>query len=125
MLPGVFRLRVPLPWPGVPHGNAWAVACDGGFVLFDAGMPGEDSLADLERALAMCRLRLEQTRLIVCTHAHLDHCGGAAEIARQTGCEIWLHPQPRAPAADAAEPAGAAMSAGSRSRARAGCRRRR
>ena len=92
MLPGVFRLRVPLPWPGVPHGNAWAVACEGGFVLFDAGMPGEDALADLERALAMCRLRLEQTRLIVCTHAHLDHCGGAAEIARQTGCEIWLHP---------------------------------
>jgi glyoxylase-like metal-dependent hydrolase (beta-lactamase superfamily II) len=92
VLPGVFRLRVPLPWPGVPHGNAWAVACDGGFVLFDTGMPGEDALADLERALAMCALRLEQTRLIVCTHAHMDHCGGAAAIARQTGCEIWLHP---------------------------------
>ena len=26
VLPGVFRLRLPLPWPGVPHGNAWAVA---------------------------------------------------------------------------------------------------
>jgi len=61
-------------------------------VLFDAGMPGEDAVADLERALSMCRLRLEQTKLIVCTHAHLDHCGGAAEISRQTGAEVWLHP---------------------------------
>jgi len=92
ILPGVFRLRLPLPWPGVPHGNAWAVACDGGFVLFDAGMPGEDAIADLERALSMCGLRLEQTRLIVCTHAHLDHCGGAAEISRETGAPVWLHP---------------------------------
>ena len=25
VLPGVWRLRLPLPWPGVPHGNAWAV----------------------------------------------------------------------------------------------------
>ncbi len=61
-------------------------------MLFDAGMPGEDAIADLERALSMCRLRLEQTKLIVCTHAHLDHCGGAAEISRQTGAEVWLHP---------------------------------
>ena len=24
VLPGIWRLRLPLPWPGVPHGNAWA-----------------------------------------------------------------------------------------------------
>ena len=38
VLPGIYRLRLPLPWPGVPHCNAWAVAYDGGFVLFDTGM---------------------------------------------------------------------------------------
>src|SRR5450432_1673622 len=80
VLPGVFRLRLPLPWPGVPHCNAWAVAADGGFVLFDTGWHGPDSMANLERALAMCDLRLEDTRLVVCTHAHSDHCGQAATI---------------------------------------------
>ena len=54
VLPGIWRLRLPLPWPGVPHCNAWAVACDGGFVLFDSGMNEPDSLEQLERALAMC-----------------------------------------------------------------------
>jgi len=92
VLPGVFRLRLPLPWPGVPHCNAWAVAAGDGFVLFDTGMHQQDSLANLERALAMCDLRIEDTRLIVCTHAHSDHCGQAPTIQQRAGCEVWMHP---------------------------------
>jgi glyoxylase-like metal-dependent hydrolase (beta-lactamase superfamily II) len=92
VLPGVFRLRLPLPWPGVPHCNAWAVADGDGFVLFDTGMHQPDSLAHLERALAMCNLRLGDARLVVCTHAHSDHYGQAATIVQRAGCELWMHP---------------------------------
>lgn len=92
VLPGVYRLRLPLPWPGVPHCNAWAVRAGDGFVLFDTGMHAPDSLSHLERALQMCGLRLDETRLIVCTHAHSDHCGQAPVIAQRAGCEIWMHP---------------------------------
>jgi glyoxylase-like metal-dependent hydrolase (beta-lactamase superfamily II) len=92
VLPGLFRLRLPLPWPGVPHCNAWAVAHGDGFVLFDTGMHEPDSISHLDRALAMCNLRLEQARLVVCTHAHTDHCGQAATIVERAGCEVWMHP---------------------------------
>jgi glyoxylase-like metal-dependent hydrolase (beta-lactamase superfamily II) len=92
VLPGVFRLRLPLPWPGVPHCNAWAVSAGDGFVLFDTGMHGPDSLAHLERALAMCNLRLQDARLVVCTHAHSDHCGEVPTIVERAGCEVWMHP---------------------------------
>jgi glyoxylase-like metal-dependent hydrolase (beta-lactamase superfamily II) len=92
VLPGLFRLRLPLPWPGVPHCNAWALASADGVVLFDTGMHQSGSLAHLERALAMCNLRLESVRLVVCTHAHSDHCGQAAPIAERAGCEVWMHP---------------------------------
>jgi glyoxylase-like metal-dependent hydrolase (beta-lactamase superfamily II) len=92
VLPGLFRLRLPLPWPGVPHCNAWAVAHGDGFVLFDTGMHQPDSISHLERALEMCDLRLEQTRLVVCTHAHTDHCGQAATIVERAGCEVWMNP---------------------------------
>jgi glyoxylase-like metal-dependent hydrolase (beta-lactamase superfamily II) len=93
---GVYRLRLPLPWPGVPHCNAWAVRAGEGFVLFDTGLhQPPDSLAHLERALQMCGLRLEQARLVVCTHAHTDHYGQAAAIVQRTGCELWLHPNHR------------------------------
>lgn len=95
VLAGLFRLRLPLPWPGVPHCNAWAVACGEGFVLFDTGMHQQDSIFHLERALAMCDMRVEQARLVVCTHAHTDHCGQAATIAERAGCEVWMHPNHR------------------------------
>ena len=92
ILPGVYRLRLPLPWPGVPHCNAWAVARGEGFVLFDTGMHQHDSPANLERALDMCGLKLEDAQLVVCTHAHTDHCGQAPTVKRIAGCEVWMHP---------------------------------
>jgi glyoxylase-like metal-dependent hydrolase (beta-lactamase superfamily II) len=92
VLPGVWRLRLPLPWPGVPHCNAWALAAGDGVVLVDTGMHEAGSLAHLERALDQVALRIEHVRLVVLTHAHVDHCGEAPTIAGRAGCEVWLHP---------------------------------
>jgi glyoxylase-like metal-dependent hydrolase (beta-lactamase superfamily II) len=92
VLPGVWRLRLPLPWPGVPHGNAWAVTGEEGIVLFDTGIGGEGKLAQLERALAQAAFRLDDVELLVCTHAHADHYGLAAPIVAAAGCALWMHP---------------------------------
>jgi len=92
VLPGVWRLRLPLPWPGVPHCNAWALAAGDGIVLVDTGMHEAGSMAHLERALDQVGLRVEHVRLVVCTHAHVDHCGQAPPIAARAGCEVWIHP---------------------------------
>ncbi len=92
VLPGLWRLRLPLPWPGVPHCNAWAIAAGSGVVLIDTGMHQPDSMAQLERALDQVNLRLEHVRLLACTHAHSDHWGQAAPIIERAGCELWMHP---------------------------------
>jgi glyoxylase-like metal-dependent hydrolase (beta-lactamase superfamily II) len=92
VLPGVWRLRLPLPWPGVPHGNAWAVAAGGGIVLFDTGIGGRGRLRQLDFALAQAGFAVEDVRLVVCTHAHVDHYGLAAPIVATAGCELWMHP---------------------------------
>jgi glyoxylase-like metal-dependent hydrolase (beta-lactamase superfamily II) len=92
VVPGVWRLRLPLPWPGVPHCNAWALAAGDGIVLVDTGMHEPGSMAHLERALAQCGLAVEHIRLVVCTHAHSDHYGQAGTIVERTGCELWMHP---------------------------------
>jgi len=91
VLPGLWRLRLPLPWPGVPHCNAWAIASGSGIVLVDTGMHEPGSLAQLERAMDQVNLRLEHVRLVVCTHAHSDHWGQAGPITERAGCELWMH----------------------------------
>jgi glyoxylase-like metal-dependent hydrolase (beta-lactamase superfamily II) len=92
VLPGVWRLRLPLPWPGVPHCNAWALAAGDGVALVDTGMSEPGSLAQLEGALAQVGLTIEHVRLVVCTHAHSDHYGQAAPVIARAGCELWMHP---------------------------------
>ena len=92
VLPGVWRLRLPLPWPGVPHVNAFAIAAGNGVVLFDTGLDEPGALAQLERALDQAGLRLDHVRLLVCTHAHADHYGLAGAIVDAAGCELWMHP---------------------------------
>ena len=93
VLPGIWRLRLPLPWPGVPHVNAWALQAGDGIVLVDTGYHEEESLRELERTLALIDRRLEDVRLLVCTHAHSDHYGLAAPIVERAGCELWMHPR--------------------------------
>jgi glyoxylase-like metal-dependent hydrolase (beta-lactamase superfamily II) len=98
IIPGLWRLRLPLPWSGIPHVNAWAIADGDGIVLVDCGMhlasaAGQpDSLSQLEHAMAQVGLRLDQVKQLVITHAHTDHWGQAATVIGRSGCQMWMHP---------------------------------
>jgi glyoxylase-like metal-dependent hydrolase (beta-lactamase superfamily II) len=98
VLPGLWRLRLPLPWPGVPHCNAWAIADGDQIVLVDCGLwlPGAGDEAgtfeQLELAMRQVGLRLEQVSKLVITHAHTDHWGQMAPVIDRSGAELWLHP---------------------------------
>lgn len=108
VIPGVWRLRLPLPWPGVPHCNAWAVAHGERIVLIDCGISMPGSLEDLTRALDQLGLDFGQIELLVCTHAHSDHCGQAAAVLERAGgdAQLWIHPDHRAYDRDATDPEG-------------------
>jgi glyoxylase-like metal-dependent hydrolase (beta-lactamase superfamily II) len=96
IIPGLWRLRLPLPWSGIPHCNAWVIDApgdDGGHILFDCGLHNEDSFQQLSDALAQIGKRIEDTRLLVCTHAHVDHYGQAKAVTDAAGCELWMHPR--------------------------------
>jgi glyoxylase-like metal-dependent hydrolase (beta-lactamase superfamily II) len=92
VLPGIWRMRLPLPWPGVPHGNAWALAAGDGVVLVDTGIGGKGRMRQLDLALAQAGFAVEDVVLVVCTHSHTDHYGLAAPVAERAGCELWMHP---------------------------------
>jgi glyoxylase-like metal-dependent hydrolase (beta-lactamase superfamily II) len=100
VVPGVWRLRLPIDLPGVPHVNAWALQAGDGIVLVDTGLHEPGSMTHLERALERTGHRVEDIRQIVITHAHIDHCGQAPPLAERAGCEVWMHPKWTLHAAD-------------------------
>jgi glyoxylase-like metal-dependent hydrolase (beta-lactamase superfamily II) len=104
VIPGLWRLRLPLPFPGVPHCNAWAIARGDGLVLIDTGMHEPGSFVELERAFAQVGLSVDQVALVASTHAHVDHWGQAATIRDRVGCEFWMHPNHEHGSAGATEP---------------------
>ncbi len=66
----------------------YLVCGDTASVLVDCGSgPSAGRILDLVNRA--CQRTL--THLLL-THAHIDHCGGAAEIRRRTGCQVLMHP---------------------------------
>ncbi|MBQ7814604.1 MAG: MBL fold metallo-hydrolase [Thermoguttaceae bacterium] len=65
--------------------------------LIDAGSGSDESNADLESAFRTIREEFEpgfapeKIRRILLTHSHIDHFGGANELRRRTGAEVWSH----------------------------------
>ena len=93
--PGVFRLVLPLPWPGLNSVNAYLLEAADGCTLVDGGMflPDEDNQGwdDIEAAFAACGHRPSDVTRLAITHTHIDHYGMAGRFVADTGCELWAH----------------------------------
>jgi len=59
----------------------------------DAGVAAViDPGGRVDDILRSARLAEVEVRLILGTHAHIDHVSGVAELAARTGAPYWLHP---------------------------------
>ncbi|RNB90001.1 MBL fold metallo-hydrolase [Brevibacillus fluminis] len=69
--------------------NAHLLVGPDGCILVDAGLPGSEK--KIEKALVKERLTWKDIKLIVITHAHVDHAGSAAIIREKSGAPILAH----------------------------------
>ncbi len=60
-----------------------------GCVVVDTGLPGSES--KIEKALKNRGLSFKNIKLIVITHAHVDHAGSAARLRELSGAPIVAH----------------------------------
>lgn len=83
------RISIPTPFPVGPV-NVYLAEGEQ-LTLVDTGPrygPARQALTD---ALNDRGYRVADLRRILLTHAHADHCGLAAELARISGAEVWAH----------------------------------
>jgi glyoxylase-like metal-dependent hydrolase (beta-lactamase superfamily II) len=94
VVPGLFRLPLPLDIQGIPTLSAYLLREDAGDTLVDCGIatgPGDDACGELDAALRTCGSSVERVARLVVTHAHIDHFGLAGEVVRRSGGDLWMH----------------------------------
>lgn len=90
VVPGLWRLRLPVGWEQISHVNAYLVD---GTTLIDCGTAGDPSCADaLDVALNLAGHRVEDVERLVLTHVHSDHMGLAELVLERSQAELWAHP---------------------------------
>jgi glyoxylase-like metal-dependent hydrolase (beta-lactamase superfamily II) len=92
VVPGLWRLRIPLGWETISHVNAYLVEADA-LTLVDTGTAGHETCAQaLEVAIRATGHALEDVERLVLTHVHSDHMGLAQLVVARSGAEVWAHP---------------------------------
>ncbi len=86
-MPPIKIIRIPI----LPFGlvNAHLIVNGTGCILVDAGLPGSER--KIAQVLARHGLLLRDIKLIVVSHAHVDHAGGAARLRELSGAPILAH----------------------------------
>jgi glyoxylase-like metal-dependent hydrolase (beta-lactamase superfamily II) len=109
IVPGVFRLVLPLGIHGIESMNAYLITDPAGDTLVDCGIYAEgvedsEGTGALAEALATCGSSPARLSRLVMTHAHIDHFGIAGEVRRRSDAELWMHAETERDRAKYADP---------------------
>ncbi len=93
VVPGIYRIQVPLPVPDVLLGyvNCYLVRGDHGFLMVDTGWGTDSAYETLVSQLAEIGADITQISQIVITHIHPDHYGLAGRIKEISRAKVYIH----------------------------------
>lgn len=86
--PGVFWMRIPLPF-ALDHINVWGLDEGDGWTIVDTGMKTPQAEAAWNTAFAH-RLSGKPIKRVICTHMHRDHAGLAGWLTNRFRCRLWM-----------------------------------
>jgi glyoxylase-like metal-dependent hydrolase (beta-lactamase superfamily II) len=91
LMPGIWRLPLPLKDSPLGHVNTYLLRADDGYLLVDCGWDTADTLRALEGHLRALDIRFGEVRHLVVTHIHPDHYGLAGRLREITTAQLSFH----------------------------------
>ena len=91
IMPGLFRLPIPLPNDSLGSVNVYAVVSADGLRLIDTGWNAPEAYTALADGLHELGVQVSDVKEVLLTHNHPDHIGLAARLAQEAGARLLLH----------------------------------
>lgn len=89
ILPGIFRLRIPVPGP-LKSMNCYLLQEKQGWTVVDAGPNFPGCREQWETALADLHIGFADIKQIIVTHSHIDHIGLAGWLQELSGAPVFM-----------------------------------
>lgn len=93
VVPGVYRIPLPLPFDGLRAVNVYAIEASDGLIMIDSGWVLDATREQLERSLAQIGAELGDIRKFLITHVHRDHYTQAIALRKMFGTKVALGAQ--------------------------------
>ncbi len=90
VVPGVYRIPLPLPFDGLRAVNAYAIEAADGLVMIDSGWLLDATREQLERSLGTIGAGFGDIRRFLVTHIHRDHYTQAIGLRKIFGMKVAL-----------------------------------
>ncbi len=81
------RLVGDIYYVGASGVSSFLITTPAGHILLDTGF--EDTVPLIQRSVALLGFKLEDIRIILSSHAHVDHVGGHALMKKLTGARVF------------------------------------
>src|SRR5260370_35916240 len=94
IIPGLFRLSIPLPNDSLGSVNVYAVVSADGLRLIDSGWNAPEAYSALLDELQGLGMQVSDIKEILVTHNHPDHIGLAERSVQQAGARLLYGPAP-------------------------------
>jgi len=83
-----FQLIGNVYWVGTYDLSTYLIATDAGHILINTGFP--ETLPEIQKGVEQLGFKMSDVKILLATHAHVDHVAGLAELKRMTGAEMWM-----------------------------------
>lgn len=83
-----FRIAGNLYYVGTRDVTSFLLTGPEGHVLIDGGYPGTAPM--ILKSIATLGFNIKDVKILLNSHAHLDHAGGLAELQRTSGAKLWI-----------------------------------